>query len=131
MKREQHYAAGVGARVRSLRKGRQMTQEDLAERSGLTSEAVTRVERGTRKPTIDTLSKLAHGLGVDVTDLLGSGDVVPATPTMSEHLRKIVSQLEHQDAVVQEGAAEIIGAFVRTLRKKAKESAKALRRPSA
>lgn len=122
MKKESTATAGVGARVRSLRMGRRMTQEDLAERSGLTSEAVTRVERGTRKPTLETLNKLARGLGVGVVDLLGGG--VPeftAPPPMSVHLRKIVSQLEHQDDFVQKAAAEMIGAYVRAIRAKSKK----------
>ena len=57
-------------RIKKLRLAKGMTQEKLAERSDLTSESVTRVERGVRMPTLKTLGKLAHGLGVSPAQLV-------------------------------------------------------------
>lgn len=40
-----------------------MTQKELAERSGIRQSNISRIENGTCSPTISTLQLLAHGLG--------------------------------------------------------------------
>lgn len=62
-----------GARVRAFRAYRGMTQEGLAEASGLHRTYIGSVERGERNLAIGNVWSLADALGVDVTDLLGEG----------------------------------------------------------
>lgn len=52
--------------MRELRLAHRMTQETLAERSGLSYKFIGEVERGKGNPTIGTLQRLAVALGVDV-----------------------------------------------------------------
>ena len=40
-----------------------LTQSDLAERTGLRQSNISRIENGQAMPSITTLSKIAHGLG--------------------------------------------------------------------
>lgn len=61
----------VGARLRQLRQARRLTQEQLAERSGLSYKFVGEVERGRGNPTLTTLASLSEALGVGLIDLLG------------------------------------------------------------
>lgn len=61
----------VGLRLKGWRKIRELTQEALAERAGLSYKFIGEIERGRGNPTIDTLSKLAHALDVDLGDLFG------------------------------------------------------------
>jgi XRE family transcriptional regulator, regulator of sulfur utilization len=63
-----------GATVRRLREAKAWSQERLAEHAGLNRTYVGEVERGTVIASIVTAEKLAHALGVPVSDLL----VVPA-----------------------------------------------------
>ncbi len=58
-----------GARVRALRHDRNWTQEELALKSSLSVEAVGRIERGAFSPTLETIHKLAGGLGVTIDQL--------------------------------------------------------------
>jgi len=60
-----------GATVRRLRVDRGWTQERLAEASGLTTTYVGQVERGVRVPSLTVVLKLARGLSVSPSDLLG------------------------------------------------------------
>jgi transcriptional regulator with XRE-family HTH domain len=54
-----------GARLRSCRQSAGMSQQDLAERSGLSVRAVSDLERGrTRFPYQDSLARLADALGL-------------------------------------------------------------------
>lgn len=63
----------IGARVRDTRHAQELTREQLAARAGVTHSTVYRIERGTNRPNLDTLFKLAGALGVDPKWLL-SGD---------------------------------------------------------
>ena len=60
-----------GRYVRDLRQARGLTQEQLAERSGLSTDAVRRIEHGRFSPTLTTLSKLAHGLRLSLSTFFG------------------------------------------------------------
>lgn len=60
----------VGANCSRIRKERGWTQEELAERSGLSQQYISGLERGRRNPTILTLFELAQALGVNPADLI-------------------------------------------------------------
>lgn len=61
----------LGARVKQLRQSRRLTQEQLAERAGLSHKFIGELERGRGNPTLTTLTSLGEALGVDLVDLLG------------------------------------------------------------
>ena len=60
----------IGDRLRDLRKRRLLTQEQLAERSGVGIATIVRVERNQVEPRGSTIRKLAGGLGVDPEELV-------------------------------------------------------------
>ena len=59
-----------GRSIRSYRKQRGMSQEDLAEKSGLSRNYVSDIERGVRNPSLLALIKLSRALRVPLRDLL-------------------------------------------------------------
>ena len=61
----------LGARLKEWRRVRRLTQEQLAERAGLSYKFIGEIERGRGNPTIDTLFKLSQALELDVADLFG------------------------------------------------------------
>lgn len=62
----------VGRNVRRARHDAGLTQEALAEKSGLTQQYISDLERGTQNPTVITLYELAIALGVMPADLIVS-----------------------------------------------------------
>lgn len=60
----------LATRLYLLRTSLNMTQEELANRSGLDQASISDVENGDANPTIRTLGRLASGLGVDAAALL-------------------------------------------------------------
>ncbi len=63
-----------GVHVRALRHARQLTQEELAERSELSVDAIRRIERGAFSPSLETVNKLASGLDVSLRTLFNEFD---------------------------------------------------------
>jgi len=63
-----------GVHLRTLRHARQLTQEQLAERSELSVDAIRRVERGAFSPSLETVNKLATGLDVSLRTLFQDFD---------------------------------------------------------
>ncbi|SCZ00045.1 Helix-turn-helix [Paenibacillus polysaccharolyticus] len=59
----------VGERIRAIRKAKGLTQQQLAELSGLDDAYIGSVERGERNFSIDTLEKIVNGLHVPISDL--------------------------------------------------------------
>jgi transcriptional regulator with XRE-family HTH domain len=65
-------AGRLGDRVRELRRGRGLTLEELAERSGVSRAMISKVERGEKNPTLVVAAKVAEGLGITLAELLGT-----------------------------------------------------------
>jgi len=64
--------ARFGSALKEWRLRRQLTQEQLAERAGLSYKFIGEVERGQGNPSLDTLISLAEALGVSLPDLFAS-----------------------------------------------------------
>lgn len=60
----------IGKRVFRLRKQRGLTQEQLAQRVGVTAMVVSRWERGVSKPSLSNLAPLALALACSTDDLV-------------------------------------------------------------
>ena len=60
----------LGKNLRAARKRLGLTQEEVAERSGVQAGEVSRIERGKRDPQVSTLEKLAKALEVPPGQLL-------------------------------------------------------------
>lgn len=58
------------ANLRTFRKARNLSQEDLAEIAGLHRTYIGSVERGERNITIDNMERLARALDCIIQDLL-------------------------------------------------------------
>lgn len=70
----------IGTRVRTLREFRDLTQEALASRAGVSVDTVRKLEQGARTSArITTLRRLAASLDVQLERLVG-------TPTVTQHL---------------------------------------------
>ncbi len=77
----------IGLNIRGLRKNKDLSQEMLAERLGVTFQAVSRWERGESYPDITLLPAIANFFGVSVDYLLGTEGEKEA-----EEVEKIVEQ---------------------------------------
>lgn len=61
-------------RIAKLRRIKNLTQAELAEKVGVTTRSIQNYELGTRVPKMDTVVKIAEALGVDEKVLMSDGD---------------------------------------------------------
>lgn len=60
----------VGANIKKLRGKAKLSQEKLAEKAKLDLTSISEIESGLRNPSLKTLSKLARGLKIPLSNLL-------------------------------------------------------------
>jgi XRE family transcriptional regulator, regulator of sulfur utilization len=60
----------VGRRIRLLREGMNLSLRDLADRSGVSAQMLSQVERGETSPTIAVAERIAAGLELSLSQLL-------------------------------------------------------------
>ena len=82
----------VGKFILELRKSRQMTQKELAERLNISDKAVSKWERGLSYPDIELLSPLSDILGITTTELLNGER---AGPEAANTEASVASALEY------------------------------------
>jgi transcriptional regulator with XRE-family HTH domain len=106
-------AANLGDRIRGLRLEKHWTQGDLAEKVGVTREAVSYWELNRRTPAIGTLEKIAQVLGVPVADLL-ERPVAPLgePPEDPPSWESVLASVRERQRTVEAKVTEIVEASV-------------------
>ena len=66
---EKKVAGLLGRRIRTLRKSKNLTQEQLGGRAGINYKHLGAIERGDENPSLSVLDKIADGLGVEILEL--------------------------------------------------------------
>jgi transcriptional regulator with XRE-family HTH domain len=61
-----------GRRLRQLRRERDITQEKLAESTGISIDMLSNIERGVNAPSFETMERLSKALGVHVREFFES-----------------------------------------------------------
>lgn len=82
----------VGFSVGAVRKNLGISQAELGRRSGLTSAAISKIEKGDRDIAISTAKKLAVALGVGIDYLAGMNQY----PDSNMYLRFKLTKLKHR-----------------------------------
>jgi transcriptional regulator with XRE-family HTH domain len=72
--KEKRRKPAFAERLLALRKAAELTQAELAEKAGISSNALARLERGEREPTWATVLALAEALGVETDAFKAEAD---------------------------------------------------------
>jgi transcriptional regulator with XRE-family HTH domain len=65
----------VGQAIRKHRERLKLTQEALAEKADTHRTYLADIERGTRNPSIETIRRLALGLGVPISEVFKTAEI--------------------------------------------------------
>lgn len=102
--------------MRARRKTLGLTQEQLAEKSGLSPNYVARLELADRMPSLKTVVRLAAAPEVEAHELLG---VHTERPWLSyaEEVERVMASLEEEDARFALGECQHVAQYIREVRK--------------
>lgn len=103
-------AIELGKRIRELRGEQGISQEELSFKAGISAAHLGQVERAVKKPTVETIGKLAAALGVPVTALFSS-EYTPEAAHGNSTLAKINAQLSSMSEVEQKDILKVIRIF--------------------
>lgn len=99
----------IGARIRSLREAKGMTQEGLAEVMDINAKYLSNIERGKENPTLDMLIKFADALEVEMWEIFDFGHGV-SIKELRETINKFTKELDEEKLRM---AVKLLRALVR------------------
>lgn len=103
----------IGANIRKHRVQRDLSQEHLALESGIHPAYISKLERGEKCPTIDTLYRLAKSLGIPVYKLI---DIDGDMDSISDTAYKIQKSISDLPPEKQNRVADLIDEIVNLIK---------------
>ncbi len=83
----------IGARIKSIREAKKLTQEGLAEKMDINTIYLSNIERGKANPTLDMLIKLSDALEVEMWELFDYGHEV-SQRELKNMMKKFTKELD-------------------------------------
>ena len=104
----------VGERIRRFRTDKHLSQEALALVCEIHPAYLGRLERGEKRPTVDTLYKIAQGLKIPLQELLDvTAEINPTHKESIDRIENAIYSLSESEAVVIADIIERLIAFKR------------------
>lgn len=98
----------IAVRIRELRLAKGWSQEQLAEATGLSRDAVSRIERGDRSPSLDTLNLVARALGTSLPQLVDVEEPLPRTQEADDGARAVQHWLDQLEPVLADALLKAV-----------------------
>lgn len=103
----------LGAKIKKLRKGKKLTQGELAEKAGISGNHLSRLERGVFQPSIEVVKRLAQALDVNVDGLLsGEDEASPAVSIKNKELTERVQMIDQLEPEDQQAIMRVIDSML-------------------
>lgn len=96
--------SSIGHKLKTLRKGRKLTQEQAAEKLGITRATVSNYEVGRRSPHISELKRIAdfYGVGLDYFGIVPTDEVFDLLSRAKEVFNSDAVPKEKKDELYKE-----------------------------
>ncbi len=104
----------LGNYIREKRQSAGMSQERLAEKSGLSPNTVSRIEGGQMAMSMETFQKIVRALGLDANVLLGAAEL---TEKDEEDLQNLFCRMRYLKQGERKVIVETVAALIDALEK--------------
>jgi transcriptional regulator with XRE-family HTH domain len=99
----------IGKIIADLRKERDMSQSELANKTGISQVMVGKYERGDASPSVEVAKKIADVLGVSLDYLVGEG----INSKLDKQALKRLQDLEHLEDDKKKTLFDLIDTYIR------------------
>ena len=96
-----------GERIRYFRNKNNMTQQELADKTGVTREFISLLESGATNTSLEILVDIANTLSVSTDDLLSDSLESPSSPSLSKMQEILLDCNKKEEAVILRTAGEL------------------------
>ena len=93
MGKERRKRMNIGNKISELRKKKNMTQEELAEKLNVARQTISKWECNETSPSLEDASKLAKILGVSLNELVGEENILEEKMSNVERLAGIIIKI--------------------------------------
>lgn len=95
--------SNIGAKLKTLRKGKRLTQEEAAEKLGISRCSVSNYECGRRSPHLSELKRFAkfYGVGLDYFGVVSTDEVFDLLSRAREVFKSDIPK-EHKEDIYKE-----------------------------
>lgn len=93
---QDNFNKSLGYRIKSIRKKRKLSQEDLAELIEMSVDTVSNIERGKNTPRLDTILLMTKHLGVEIHELFQLQDIPVHERQKFDIISEIIDLLSNQ-----------------------------------
>lgn len=90
----------IGDRISVIRRQRNMTQEELAEKLGVTKATISKYELGRRQLRVEQLEAIASALNTNAENLIGCGEDVCRGDTTRAVVESLLADLRNKTAAL-------------------------------
>ena len=97
----------LGDRIKHFREEKNVTQEVLSEKVGLSRENINRYENGSKHPGLETVVNIANAIGISVDDLLVDSLEHPISTADSEIHRLLLDCNRMEEQILTRTVAEL------------------------
>ena len=99
-----------GMRMKELRTIRKLSQEQLAEKAGISPKYMSRIEMGQQFPSINVITKLANALQVELKDFFEFANEARNTKELKEIITVLLKETDEERLRI---AVKVLRALVR------------------
>ena len=99
----------LAEQLRFFRKQKGLSQEELAEQTGLSNAFISALERAVANPTLDTLERLSAGLQIPISMLLDTTDTVKKDETIRKIIIDNVTKMEAEQLKIMLSLTRLTG----------------------
>lgn len=109
----------ISEKIRSIRRSKDWTQEEMAEKLNMRVDAYAKIEHGETNTSNSKLEKIAQVLGVELLDLFSlekniyfandnwSNNIIGSSTEIAFEIQKMQIQLSHKDEIIEFQKREI------------------------
>lgn len=97
------YGNILGDRLKNLRKGMDLTQQELANKLGISTSTIGMYEQGRREPDGNTLTKLSNIFNVSIDYLIRTDEDEKESKEVTRMLTEFTNELSRYDGLMFDG----------------------------
>jgi len=98
----------LGNRIRQLRKSFKLTQAQLADKAGLSTNFIALLEKGKRSASVDTLFRISKVLKVELKELFDFPEKKTKAQIATDELMKLLKRKSADNIVMVKDIADVI-----------------------